>query len=295
MNPIDNVPQQEVNLSDYIKILLRRRKVIVTGFLSVFILAALYTFLMKPVYEASSSVYVKDDKTKIDEMSSMLMMGKSASIQAEIEIIKSRTIAENVVRNYHLDWQVKPSSSIASSNFLTLQSTLPWSKDNTSYLLTMTGPDSFVVTDADDKVLGNGKSGIPFQHFGLSLQVQLYGKKGDTFTLKRLNFNRAVEGLQNGCKVAEVVKMSNVIKIAYQNTDPVLSRNVVNGLVQEYLSKSLLFKTQEASRSVNFIEMQLQGVKDDMQRAETKLQEYKSSTGVVQLDAEAKNVIDSFS
>ena len=295
MNPTGNLQQQEVNISDYIKILLRRRNVIFAGFLSVFIVAVFYTFLMKPVYDASSSLYVKDDKTKIDEMSNMLMMGKSASISAEIEIVKSRTIAEEVVRKLHMDWTVEPSSSSASCRFLTLQSTRPWSKNDPSYTLTMTGVDSFVVTDSDDKLLGSGKSGIPFQHSGLILQVQLYGTKGDSFTLTRLNFNRAVEGLQKGCSVAEAVKMSNVIKISYQSTDPVLARDVVNGVVQEYLNRSLLFKTQEASRSVNFIEIQLQGVKDDLQRAETKLQEYKSSTGVVQLDAEAQQLITSYS
>ena len=295
MNPTGNLQQQEVNISDYIKILLRRRNVIMTGFLSVFILAVLYTFLMKPVYEASSSLYVKDDKSKIDEMSNMLMMGKSASIAAEIEIVKSRTIAEEVVRKFHMDWAIEPSSSTASCRFLTLQSTRPWSKDDPSYTLTMTGVDSFVVMDSDDKLLGSGRSGIPFQHSGLSFQVQLYGTKGESFTLKKLNFNRAVEALQKGCNATEAVKMSNVIKITYQNTDPLLARDVVNGVVQEYLNRSLLFKTQEASRSVNFIEIQLQGVKDDLQRAETKLQEYKSSTGVVQLDAEAQELIKNYS
>jgi len=241
MNPNEKSQQQEVNISDYIKILLRRRNVIITGFLSVFIVAVFYTFLMKPVYEAQSTLYVKDDKTKIDEMSNMLMMGKSASIQAEIEIVKARSTAEEVVRKLHMDWAVEPSSSTASCRILSIQSTRPWSEDDPSYTLTITGPDSFVVTDSDDKLLGRGKSGIPFQHSGLTFKVQLYGDKGDSFTLKRLNFNRAVESLQKSCTVAETVKMSNVIKITYQSTDPTLSRNVVNGVVQEYLNRSLLF------------------------------------------------------
>ena len=56
--------QQEINLYEYIAVLIRRRKIFAWGFLSVLIIAVLYTFLMKPVYEASSMLHVKDEKAK---------------------------------------------------------------------------------------------------------------------------------------------------------------------------------------------------------------------------------------
>ena len=292
MNRPEKLSQQEVHISDYINILLRRRNVFFKGFFAAFIGVVLYTFLMEPVYEASSTVYVKDDKSKLG-MTEMLSMGSPASAQSEIEILKSRSIAEEVVKELHMDWKIVSSSSSASFKVLNLGSSSNRGSYS-AYSLTMTGPDSFVVKDSDDKVLGNGKCGVPCQLAGLDLQIQLYGKKGDSFKLTRQNFNKAVAGVRGATTVKEVARMTNVIQIAYKNNDPVLSRNVVNTLVQAYLNKSLLFKTQEASRSVSFIETQLQGVRDDLNKAETKLQEYKSSSGVVQLDAEAKELISSF-
>jgi len=47
-------PQQEdKEIFEYIAVIMRRWKTFVAAFLAVFICAALYTFMMKPIYEAS--------------------------------------------------------------------------------------------------------------------------------------------------------------------------------------------------------------------------------------------------
>lgn len=297
MNPIVQPPApqpnqpQEVHLSDYINVIMRRRRTFLVAFLAVFVGVALYTFAMRPIYEATATLYVKDDKAKSGVLGELSLLASNNPIDAEIEILKSRTIAEQVVRRLHLDWQVEDAAPELSHKVLEFVSTAK----EPAYTVTLTGPDSYTVKDADGKGLGSGRSGVLFQGAGLTLLVQVQGKEGDRFQLSQLNFNATVDGLRKGIKATEVGKKTNIIRIAYSNTDPALSRDIVNALVQSYLDQSIAFKTEEASRTVSFVEEQLKGIKDELNKAEADLQGYKSSAGVVKLDTEAEELIKKFS
>ncbi len=228
MNTPQLSPQQneieEVHLTDYLNVILRRRRIFLILFLTIFSGVALYTFLMKPIYGANSTLYVKDDKgSKGGVLGELAMLNSSNPLDAEIEILKSRTNAEEVVRR-------------------------------------------------------------------LSLDQKLGKKKG-----QQPNFNATVNGLRQAIKVSEVGKKTNIINVSYTHTDPVLARDIVNTLVQVYLDQSLSSKTEEASRTVTFIEEQLKGTRTELEQSEKNLQSYKSTTGVVKLDTEAEELIKKLS
>ncbi len=66
---------------------------------------------------------------------------------------------------------------------------------------------------------------------------------------------------------------------------------MVNTLFQAYLDQTISFKTEEASRTVKFVEEQLKGTRDELDQSEKNLQTYKSASGVVKLDTEAEELI----
>ncbi len=101
LTPANPAPQQE-NIFEYIAVIMRRWKIFLTAFCAVFIAVALYTFLMKPVYEASSMLHIKDSKGN-DHILSELSPNTTNPTHAEIEIVKSRSNAEHVVRRLHLN------------------------------------------------------------------------------------------------------------------------------------------------------------------------------------------------
>lgn len=220
------------------------------------------------------------------------MLNSSNPVDAEIEILKSRSNAEEVVKRLHLTRGVTRKSSGLSFKITEFSST----STEPDYTVELTGPDSFSVkaVDGSPTVLGRSDQLIRTQNLTLLLS-DIKGQPGDSFRLKQSNFNRTVEGLQNVIKASEVGKKTNIIKVSYSNTDPVLSRNVVNTLVQAYLDQTLSFKTEEASRTVTFVEDQLKGTRDELDQSEKNLQAYKSASGVVKLDAEAEELIKKLS
>ena len=90
-----NFQEQEIHLADYLNIIIRRQKLFAAVFLTVFVSAFFYTFMMRPVYQTSSTINVKKDNANMG-LNSLIMSGSDNSLQAELEIIKSRTIAEQV-------------------------------------------------------------------------------------------------------------------------------------------------------------------------------------------------------
>lgn len=279
--------EEEIDLFNYVAVILRRWKIFALAFCIVFIGVALYTFLMKPVYEASALLHVKDDKGKIGLLNE-LSMNATNPVNAELEILKSRTNAEQVVKRLHLNWQVAEKSEGLTFKILEFTS----NAEKPVYQIKMTGADTFEVIDDGGDLIGQGKDGVLVRKKGFSLLLNnLKGQRGDSFQLTLAPFGNVLEKLQAGIKAVEQGRQTGIIRGSYTNTDPVRARDVVNALVQAYLEQSVAFKSEEASRAVGFVEEQLQGLRGELDNSEKNLQTYKSTSGVIKLDTEAEELI----
>jgi tyrosine-protein kinase Etk/Wzc len=281
---------ENAHIYDYLSVILRRRKLFTLAFCVVFFSVVLYTYLMKPIYEASSTLHIKKERGQgvlVD-----MTFDQSNSIDAELEIIKSRTNIENVAKRLHLDWQVTKKSKGMDFKLLDFSST---AKDP-SYKIEMTGAGTFTVKDDDDKLVGEGITGHLMQAKGFSLLLNdLKGEKGDSFRLKLLPLQNIAVSLKGGFKATEVGNRTNIVRISYSSPDPVLARDLVNTLVQAYLGQNIELKTEEASRTVSFIENQLKGLREELEGAEQDLETYKSSSGMFKLDSEAQELVRNLS
>ena len=283
---------EEVHLTDYLNVIMRRRRIFLIAFIAIFVGVALYTFITKPVYEAGATLHVKDDKGGGGLLGDLAMINASNPVDAEIEILKSRTNAEETVKRLHLAWGISDRSSGLRVTLAEFISTAA----KPEYTVEVTGPDSFRVKHADAGGTVQGKTGQLLRTGTLTLLVsELKGQKGDSFRLRQLSFNAVAAGLQKAVRASEVGKKTNIIKVSYSSTDPVKARDVVNTLVQAYLDQSLSFKTEEASRTVSFVDEQLKGTRSELDQSEKNLQAYKSANGVVKLDTEAEELIKQLS
>ena len=94
----ENIREQEVTLSDYIRVLYRGRGIVLVSFLVVFLATCYYTFTALPVYEASALVMIKEEgrvQKQIFEVSSFIK--QETMINNQVEILKSRTLGEDVI------------------------------------------------------------------------------------------------------------------------------------------------------------------------------------------------------
>lgn len=279
----------EVHLQDYLQVLYRRRRVALLAFLLVVMAVAAYTFLARPVFEAQTTLHVQDSKLKGGDLLGELGMARENSIETEIEILKSRTNIEKVVERLHLNWLVRDNSS--KLNFKILEFTSQ--AEHPEYLVHLTGPESFVVTDSQGKQVASGKSGELLRGDKFSLLLQgVKGEAGDSFGLILGDFAKTVRSIRGSIRANEIGRGTNIIQLSYQSDDPQRASEVVNSLAQVYLERAISLKSEEARKSVEFIDNQLDEVRGFLNSAERSLESFKRDSGMIQLDSEARLLVE---
>jgi tyrosine-protein kinase Etk/Wzc len=289
MNDLSNLQpsMEEVHLYDYLRVVMRRKKTVIGVFLAVFLVVAAYTFTRQPLYESSATLYVQNAKKQGDLLAD-LTAGNGTPIEAEIEILRSRTNTEEVVRRLHLNWLFGDVPKTVTFTPLEFSSDL----EDPVFDVEMTGPDSYLLRNEEGETLARGRSGERVTGKGVTLLLQnLQGRKGDSFRATLGSPLQTAEGLRKAVDASEIGEYTNLIKLSYQGPRPELTRDVVNTLAQVYLERSVSVKSEEARRTVEFIQQQLDEMRAQLNGAEENLQKYKQQSGLVRLDAEGQSLV----
>lgn len=283
---------EEVHLQDYINVLFRRRRPAIATFVVIVVLVVLYTLISKPVYEATATLHVQEEKVKGADLLGDLGMTSDNPIETEIEILKSRTNAEEVVRRLQLNWGRDVPNEETQFKILEFTS----SDEEPEYLVTLLSDGAFTVKGRDWKSAIEGESGKRVTREGFSLLLDpLQGRAGDSFELTLSPFNQTVIALRGSITASELGKGTNIIRLSHQGNDPDQAREIVNTLATAYLDRNIILKTEEARKSVDFIRQQLDEVRQLLDDAEQSLQDYKRDTGVIKLDSEVEILIERLS
>jgi len=103
---MENLEEKTTGFQELLQIISARKGLILAGFLSVFTVATVGIFRMPPVYEVSTTIMVEPTEVPYLETVSLSYGARGGFIANEKEIIKSRIIAEKVIRQLHLDEKV---------------------------------------------------------------------------------------------------------------------------------------------------------------------------------------------
>ena len=118
------------------------------------------------------------------------------------------------------------------------------------------------------------------QRFGLLAE---YHEKRLSDARKELeNRTNAVAGTKDG-----------LIRISVEDRDPRRAAELANGYVEEFRKLSATLAITEAARRRLFFEQQLQEAKDNLSSAEEAMRATQQSTGVLQIDSQARSLIES--
>lgn len=118
------------------------------------------------------------------------------------------------------------------------------------------------------------------QRFGLMAE---YHEKRISDTRKKFESRTtAVAGTKDG-----------LIRISVEDRDPKRAAELANGYVEEFRKLSASLAITEAARRRLFFEQQLQQAKDELAKAEEAMKKTQQSTGVLQIDSQARSLIES--
>ena len=114
---------------------------------------------------------------------------------------------------------------------------------------------------------------------------------GDGDHLVVLDDESAVESARKGVSVAMSSKMSTVLDITYNDRVPLRAQEFNNALAEAYITQSIYKKTREASKTLSFIDVQLDKINENLKNSAVKLENFKKDTSTVSLDAKAQSVM----
>ncbi|MGN6605134.1 MAG: GumC family protein [Ginsengibacter sp.] len=259
-----------------------------------------YTYIhyATPIYEATATVIIKDEKKGNEEsklVESLDQISSKKIVENEIEIIQSRKLMENVVTHLGLyapiyekgdvhdvlAYSTSPVSIVAlypdSLNYFRRidLNYKPLSKEvvlNHRYIYPL---DSLVKTPFGKlKFLPNKYLGSDTAH------KQLY------FSLTQPK--DVVSAFLSGLKAEAASKLSSIVDLSYRDPDPVRAENILNDLIKSYQESANEEKDALARNTLSFVNNRLSLVAHDLDSIEKKVQQFKSGNQAVDISAQGQ-------
>ncbi len=268
---------------------------ILLSFSIVFIFTALKTLITKPVYESIATLQLEERTRESELLSELVIMSRWNPVNTEMEILKSRSVAEEVVREMGLHREIINENKNLTLNIENFSTELI----NADRIFTIKFIDnygSFSVLDGVTPEVGKGVVGRPFTSKALSFNItSTNAKEGDNFKIKVKAFNKIVKGIINNIKVKDVGEQTNIMAVTFRYDNPEKTREILNKIIEVYLRKNIERKSQNISQTLEFITTQLEVVRQELERSEIALDRYKTEHGYVELSASTTNLIDKLS
>jgi len=259
-----------------------------------------------PVYWVSATLLVKDEKTGMDEadiLSSLDLSGSKKVIENEIEILKSRTLAKEVIRNLNLYAEVTVKGKIRDdvaykSSPLRFRFLEPDSIKGDEYTIL-----SMKYDVAHKRVFLNGNSyplyDTVYTTWGKMVITPKPGAQVDVrnkqYTL-RIAGEKVLTGMmQNALQVDPTTKAGTIIGLGYNDSDPDRGEDILNELIKAYNNASIEDKNRTSANTMNFVDSRLRVVTQELNQVESQVANFKQREGIVDLTEQSKIFLESVS
>ncbi|GAB2830793.1 GumC family protein [Ferruginibacter profundus] len=251
--------------------------------------AYIYLHFATPMYAASATIIIKDDRrgsadSKItDELN---LIASSKNIENEIQVIQSRALMEGVVKKLLLYAPLSQKGKIKSGDAYML-SPIVVEASNTDSMMEVQHVD-FVYDKTSQTVLLNGKDRYPLNQFVSTpygmlrfspnhwYQPSVESSKQLSFAL--INPSAVAVGILKGLVVTT---NSALVNLSYKDPIPQRAVNVLNNLIDLYEKRSIEDKNVLARNTLAFINESLADLGKDLDSIERKIQQFKSGSDAV--------------
>lgn len=299
------VENDEIDLGRLLGYLIDGRWWIVTITALFMVLGVAYALLATPVFKANALLQVEKKASGAALLGDMadVLGGEQPDAAAEIELLTSRMVLGRTVQELHLDTVVTPDffpligrgmsrlmghpyPKMAVSRFEVAPELL-----GTPLTLTMNKDKRFTL-EVEGRVL-EGRVGELLEKDDVTLLLSdVAADEGQVFTLVKQPALDVIAELQRDLQVSEKGKNTGIISLALEGEDRGRIRAVLDNISQNYLQQNVVRKTEEAQKSLDFLQIHLPQVKEELNRSEELLNVYRQQNESVDLSLEAKAALD---
>lgn len=309
MSPVINKSiakdKDEIDLGRLFGELIDHRKLIISVTALFTLFALVYALFATPIYQADALVQVeqKQGNAILSNLSQILPSGQPQSAP-EIALLQSRMILGKTVSDLNLQAQVKQDYfPVFGRGWARLLGEKPGVINITRLYLPTRSDDvpEIKLTVIDnlnyeinfDEHKFTGKVGKLVNDNGISLKIdKLDAEPGTTFTISFISKLKAITELQNTFSVADLGKDTGMLTLSLMGDDPDLIRRIIDSISHNYLSQNIARQAAQDAKSLDFLNIQLPKVRNELDIAEDKLNQYRRQKDSVDLSLEAKSVLE---
>ncbi|MDV7187780.1 polysaccharide biosynthesis tyrosine autokinase [Lutibacter sp. TH_r2] len=282
--------------------------------LSVFLaLVVAYAYLRytPKTYEVSTTILINDENgaSFASELSAFedlgLMGGSQTSLENEIELLKSRTLLAQVVKELELNVKYYAAGRVKTSEVYAKNSPVKFTfftkdslfyESDTMFSIKITGANEFVLSDINENKISTGVFGENIKtNFGDITVTPLNANKigvNEELTVRIVPVQSVVSGYRNSIQIQPINKNASVIKISLVDQLKVKAADVLNKLVTIYNEEVVEDKSIVSKKTDKFINDRLAIITKDLETVESDVEEFKTTNNITNINSEASLVLD---
>jgi len=264
----------------------------------------------EPIYSVTSSILIKDDKenSNLNNTENIFpggdMFRSQQTLQNEIGILRSYNLnlrAMKELTDFHVVYISIGRRGIAErrlynqSPFYLKYNCLEKQPTGLIIKIKILSKEKLLLEFNGDKNIHDTlKFGDTFKKCGFDFSIKLKDTAG--FKLDDDNSNRfkvwfeSPENLanyyRNNLSIQPIDKESTVLSLSIDGFVPDQEAEYLNKLMEVYIGQGLDLKNLTADSTINFIDRQLKVISDSLTKAEVKLQNFKDSNKLINLETE---------
>lgn len=259
--------------------------------------AWLYLRYKMPIYKTTATLLIKDDKKSpgsADMMQAFDMFGSKKSVENEIEVLQSKTLMQEVVKNLHLYAPLTVKGRVTTQSAYLISPIVIEAKN----------PDSLKDVKEVHFTFGEAAQTVNIENkvyplnqwvstrFGiLQFIPNKYYKPDDkeqNLYFSLINVKNAANNTLNEVKIASSSKESTVIDLSIEGEIPKRGEDILDELLKVYNQAAILDKNMLAANTLKFVNDRLGYVVNELDSVEGKLQSFKSRNKITDISVQGK-------
>jgi tyrosine-protein kinase Etk/Wzc len=302
----ESLEDDVIDLRDIWMTLKRRKWTILAALALVMATVATYTFLVTPVWYASTLIRVDDPQQTAlvsPELSALVgLPGGSSQIETELRILRTRPIAEEVVDRHDLHFVVTRPRRLPRE---LLFASLEFGRETAEheYEIRMVSEGRYRVRSADEETpplttefSPGERVELPGGSFVLRDLASGTSPTGDPIPtrvdIETLSFQKAVNEFLETLSASRPDREANVLQVGYRTTDRSLVHQVPNTHAERFIERRIESQKTEARGTVAFLEGEVEQTRQQLEDVEAHLQQFREGEQIVAVEAEAEAQVE---
>lgn len=316
-----NVQDDTIDLKELFFSLIAEWKVITLCILLSIVSAIIYLRTTENVYQTDALVQIKSNTSSplaglssdMAAMASLAGLGGmgSSSTQSEIELLKSRAILGQAIKDLNLDIQIQPKENffqkiVSDNNYIktyTIQDILlkkegrrlvitqfqvPKFYENKALLLTFEDNKYAIHDYKTEQLLKEGELNRVLRDGPWNISVSGNINSGQQFILQKNSLPVAMSNILKNFDAQEKGKGTGILELTYQGENPVNIPNLLNTVLNIYKQQDINRSVTDKDQQVAFLEKQLPELKEDLNNSERQFNQFRKKYGTVDVKGESE-------